>query len=69
MLIVAILDSNHYEEKQAGTLTFDQHHELSTAMFSIACAIPFIIGLLQIIVWWPFSIRHSDTTVAKHVES
>ncbi|XP_072014900.1 LOW QUALITY PROTEIN: transmembrane protein 180-like [Amphiura filiformis] len=69
MMIVAILNRNNYQEKVSGDMTAIQHQELSSAMFTVACAIPFVIGLLQILVWRPFSIRDSHITIAKHIET
>ncbi len=69
MLGVAVLNRNFYQEKLTGDITSLQHQELSSAMFTLACAIPFVIGLLQIIVWRPYSIRDSHITIAKHVET
>ena len=68
MLIVALLDRNHYQEKLTGNITPSEHVELQSAMFLVACAIPFVIGLLQILVWRSFSIRDSHITIAKHIE-
>ncbi|XP_072025997.1 transmembrane protein 180-like isoform X1 [Amphiura filiformis] len=69
ILIVSILNRNHYQDKLTGTMSSQQHNELQFAMFLVMCAMPFVIGLLQMIVWRPYSIRDSHITIPKHTEA
>ena len=59
MMIVAILEANNYQDRLADDMTGVQHKALKAAIFFVACAIPCVVGVLQIIVWRPYSIRDS----------
>ncbi|XP_072039937.1 transmembrane protein 180-like [Amphiura filiformis] len=59
MMIVAILEANNYQDRLAEDMSVAQHEALKAAIFSVACAIPFVVGVLQVIVWRPYSIRDS----------
>ncbi|XP_046848994.1 transmembrane protein 180-like [Xenia sp. Carnegie-2017] len=57
MLIVHILNSYGYQERQNVTITAKANEELRTMMFNIMCYLPAIIALLQIIVWNFYTLR------------
>ena len=59
MLIVGILEANNYQDRLADDMTEVQHRDLKAAIFLVACGLPVVVGLLQIIVWRPYSIRDS----------
>ena len=61
MMIVGILERNNYKDKVAGNISTSDLHHLKATMFLVACAIPVVVGVLQVIVWRPYSIRNSHT--------
>ncbi|XP_038064164.1 transmembrane protein 180-like [Patiria miniata] len=75
MLILNILNRYGYQtlmlqDKSADrSVDKDSVEQLHQVMFTVACCIPVIIGCIQILVWYPFSIRNSHIIVPKHVES
>ncbi|XP_071797602.1 transmembrane protein 180-like [Asterias amurensis] len=73
MIILNILNRHSYQTLQleenannadiAGPLA-----DLQSAMFTVACFIPVLIGCLQILVWYPYTIRNSHIIAPKHIE-
>ncbi|XP_022095515.1 transmembrane protein 180-like [Acanthaster planci] len=47
----------------------DSMEQLHKVMFLLACCIPIVIGCVQMLVWYPFSIRKSHIVIPKHIES
>ena len=62
MMIVEMLSRNNYQDKVAQDMSASEVSDLKSAMFMTACVIPIVIGVLQIAVWRPFSIRDSHVS-------
>jgi hypothetical protein len=73
MLTVSVLNRFGYEQLKAATsstvLSSSAYHELQAAMFTVTCATPVVIGLLQLAIWTLYTIRHSHVRIPKHTES
>lgn len=42
---------------------------LHCVMFYLVCLVPMGVAALQVLAWWPFSIRNSHKVDAKYIDS
>ena len=69
MMAVWVINLYGYQRLQAGaTLTPVELDALFGAMFNMACFVPMIVGVLQIITWSFYQLQHTHTSTPKYME-
>ncbi len=71
MIVVNILNRYHYDSIKRGNATSSPQDldQLHSAMFSLLCLIPVVLGSIQIIIWSWYPFKHSGDNSQKKINS
>ncbi|XP_037544297.1 transmembrane protein 180-like [Nematolebias whitei] len=71
MIVLKILNQFGYEQlKGAGQdSNLSALEGLRSVMFYLVCLVPMGVAALQVLAWWPFSIRNSHKVDSKYIDS
>ncbi|XP_077989683.1 transmembrane protein 180-like [Glandiceps talaboti] len=70
IIVVALLNANGFEEVRSGrTVDRETIAQLRFVMFQIAWLVPFVSGLVQVVMWLKYSLRDSHLAGSKTVNT
>ncbi len=71
MIVVNILNRYHYDSIKRGNTTPSPNGlgELHSAMFSLLCLIPVVLGSIQFVIWSQYPFKHATDNSQKKIKT